>query len=333
VSKSLTGGLKPFLGYFIAAACLIWVFHDIHFERLFVNVSRIRWGLVGLGLVFDVLSYVFQGIRWRYLLNPVGPISVLRTTQATYAGLFINEVLPMRIGEIGRGYLVSRWMSTGFVRILPSMALERLFEGIWLAAGIGITAILVPLPANLVRSADIFGGGVLALTVAFVVYIIRSPREREDKRTDGTERHPVGKFRSLLRRLGSGLREIGLTRYTYLAFGLTLFIFAGEALAFWMILFGYGIAASFWVGAAVFLIIQFGTALPNAPANVGSYQFFCVLALTLFGVDKTTATGFSIIVFIVLTVPLLLIGFVALGKSGTTLAALRKDIRNLTAKK
>jgi hypothetical protein len=36
--------------------------------------------------------------------------------------------------------------------------------------------------------------------------------------------------------------------------------------------------------------------IPNAPANVGSYQFFSVLGLTLFGVDKTVAAGFSIAV-------------------------------------
>jgi len=56
----------------------------------------------------------------------------------------------------------------------------------------------------------------------------------------------------------------------------------------------YGLGLSFWVGAAVFLILHFGTALPNAPSNVGTYQFFTVLGLTLFGIDKTTATGFSV---------------------------------------
>jgi glycosyltransferase 2 family protein len=333
MNKSSSGALKASFGYIIAAVCLAWVFHDIQFDRLFSNVGRMKWGLVGLGLGFDVLSYVFQGVRWHFLLRPVGPISIVRTTQATYAGLFINEVFPMRIGEIARGYLVSRWMSAGFVRILPSMALERLFEGIWLAAGIGTTAILVPMPVRLVRSADILGGLVLALTAAFVILVFRAPRRPEKGSPGRASNNPIARAKSILAGLGSGFREIGLTRFTWLAFGVTLLIFAGQAMAFWMILLGYGIQASFWVGAAVFLIIHFGTALPNAPANVGSYQFFCVLALTLFGVDKTAATGFSIVVFILLTLPLLGIGFVALGKSGTTLAGIRKDIKAMAGTK
>jgi glycosyltransferase 2 family protein len=331
MSKRIRDVLKAGLGYIVAAACLGWVFHDIHPGRLFAEIPRIRWGLVALGLICDILSYVCQGVRWHFLLRPLGRVSVLRATQATYAGLFINEILPMRVGEPARAFLVSRWIPAPFVRVIPSMALERLFEGIWLAAGIGLTAILVPLPGSLVRSADILGVAVLALTAFFVVFAFRAP-----KTPPLTKSVPslgwIGKARSALRGLGDGFREIGLTRYTYLAFGVSLGLFVFQALSFWLILIGYGIGLSFWAGAAVFLIVHFGTALPNAPANVGSYQFFCVLGLTLFGVDKTLATGFSVVVFILLTLPLLLLGALALGRSGTTLSSLRKDLKGLTVR-
>jgi hypothetical protein len=41
------------------------------------------------------------------------------------------------------------------------------------------------------------------------------------------------------------------------------------------------------------LIVRLGTMIPNAPANVGSFQFFTFLALGSFGVEKTVAAGFS----------------------------------------
>jgi glycosyltransferase 2 family protein len=324
--------LNSILGYLVAAVGLVWVFHDIHPGRLFAEISRIQCGLVALGIVCDVLSYVCQGVRWHLLLRPLGGVSILRATQATYAGLFINEVLPMRVGEPARAFLVSRWIPAPFVRVIPSMALERLFEGIWLAAGIGLTAMLVPLPANLIRSADVLGVTVLALTAAFFFFVFRKPKRPPAVREGVPRFRWVGRARSVLRGLGEGFREIGLTRHTYMAFGISLGLFVFQALSFWLILVGYGIGLSFWVGAAVFLIVHFGTALPNAPANVGSYQFFCVLGLTLFGVDKTLATGFSVVVFILLTLPLLLLGSIALGRSGTTLSSLRKDLRGLAAR-
>ncbi len=91
----------------------------------------------------------------------------------------------------------------------------------------------------------------------------------------------------------------------------------------------YGLSTPFWVGAVVFLIVHLGTAVPNAPANVGTYQFFCVIGLTMFGIEKTLATGFSVVVFVLLTIPLWVIGFFALSRSGTTLYTIRSEVNAL----
>jgi hypothetical protein len=90
---------------------------------------------------------------------------------------------------------------------------------------------------------------------------------------------------------------------TWLAFALSLAFLMAQMLAFWLVLRGYGLNVSIWTSATVLMIVHLGTAVPNAPANVGTYQFFCVLALTLFGVEKTAATAFSVIAFVILTIP------------------------------
>lgn len=81
-----------------------------------------------------------------------------------------------------------------------------------------------------------------------------------------------------------------------------------------------------WTGIIVFLIVHIGTAIPNTPANVGTYQFFCVVGLTLFGVEKTLAAGFSLVVFIILTIPIWALGFLALSRSGTTLYEIKSQM-------
>jgi hypothetical protein len=59
-----------------------------------------------------------------------------------------------------------------------------------------------------------------------------------------------------------------------------------------------------------------GTILPQAPGNVGAFQFFTVLALSLFAVDKATATGFATMMFVIVTVPLWLAGLIAVAMTG-----------------
>jgi len=316
------------VGYLLAALFLAWVFHGIQFGRLFENVSRITWPLVALGLLFDTLAYFCAAVSWHFLLQPIGRISFIRTAQAIYAGLFLNEVLPMRVGELARAYLVSGWLGSDMLRVVPSMAIQRLFEGVWVAIGIGLTAIFVPLPRDIVRSADVLGLIVLAGAVFFVLYVVW--RRRHPLPDPAVRTGPAGFRQRLgghLRNLGHGFGDIGLTWKTALAFGVTFFLFAFQAVCFWLLLTAYHIHLSFWAGAAVFLIIHFGTSLPNAPANIGAYQFFCVLGLQLFSIDKTLATGFSFVVFILLTLPLLGIGFIALGQSGLSVRSLRDKLR------
>ena len=70
------------------------------------------------------------------------------------------------------------------------------------------------------------------------------------------------------------------------------------------------------------MIIKVGTVIPNAPGNLGSYQFFCVLGMGLFGVDKSAAAAFSMLTFGIFTVPLLIGGAIAVAASGFKFRAL-----------
>jgi urea transporter len=88
----------------------------------------------------------------------------------------------------------------------------------------------------------------------------------------------------------------------------------------------YGLHLPFSAALVVLLVINLGVSLPNAPANVGAYQFFCVLGLTVFQVDRTTATGFSIFGFLALTFPFVFLGFAALMRSGLSMRSMREKV-------
>jgi uncharacterized protein (TIRG00374 family) len=332
--KNIKEIARQVFGYVIAAACLVWVFHGIRGEKLIGQLKNIRWGWVAVAVASDILSYVCQGARWRLLLRPIGNISTMRATRAIYAGLFTNEIVPFRAGELVRAYLVSRWQGVTLLAVIPSMAVERLFDGIWLAVGIGLTAIFVHLPENLLKATDIFGGVVLIAVAIFIVVIIRKQKTPDlQPPACGGFWKPVSFIASLVARLAQGIRNIGTSRYFYLALFSSSLILICQILSFWLVMQAYGLHLSLWIGAAVFIIVHFGTALPNAPSNIGTYQFFTVLGLALFGIEKTTATGFSVAVFIILTVPLWIIGLAAIAETGMRLKDIRREIGELISRK
>jgi uncharacterized membrane protein YbhN (UPF0104 family) len=302
-------------GYLVAAACLVWVFHDVDARPMLEAARRLEWRLVALGIAVDLCAYFLQGLRWKLLLRPVGPISWSRAAQAIYAGLFTNGVLPMRAGEVVRAYVVSRRMQAPVSAVFPSVVVERLFDGAWLTAAVGITAALLPLPHPFRMAGDLLGVLIVGAAVLFLYEVLREPPPPRPAHGH----HPALHTPHWLTRFRQGFQLIGRRRSTYLALGLSLVVLAGQALAFWLVMRGYGFEFGFLKGAAVLVIVTLGTTIPTAPANIGTYQFACVVGLTLLGVDKTQASGFSLVVFAVLTIPLLVAGALAFARSGASL--------------
>ncbi len=321
---------RRLIGYLLAISGLAWVLHDVHLGTMFASMRRIRWIWVAPAILFDVLSYLCQGVRWRYLLRPVGSVSTLQTTQAIYAGLLTNEVTPLRVGELVRAYLVSRWARVRFLSVVPSIAAERLFDGVWLAIAIGITAMLVPLPRDLVVGGNVLAIVVIAATASFLYLVNR--RRREGPPNAGEARPEVNQPRSLgkmISQVAEGIGRIGLSRDSIAALLVSPLILVFQGVALWLMMVAYGFSLSAWAGMAVFLILHLGTALPNAPSNIGTYQFFCVVGLTLFGIEKSVATGFSFVAFFLLTLPLWVLGLLAIARSSMTLPAIRHEIDRL----
>ncbi len=322
---------KVLLGYLLAAAFLVWVFHDVDFHELLQDAAHIDWWWVAAAIACDVASYLSQGLRWSLLLRPIGTISTLRATQAIYAGLFANEILPLRVGEALRTFLVSRWLPADLTSVVSSVLVERFLDAIWLALTAGLAVLIVPLPHYLVEAEEFLAAFVFGSTALFVYLVVRKERtvEAGNNRQRGGLRGRLGR---VIGRIALALRRIGQSRQLYgasLASAALLFL---QILALWFMMLAYGMPLSLGHGAVVLLIVHLGTAIPSAPSNLGSYQFFAVVGLTLFGVDKTTAAGFSVVAFLLLTFPLWALGLLALGRTGLSLRQIRTEMAGLAAR-
>jgi len=83
-------------------------------------------------------------------------------------------------------------------------------------------------------------------------------------------------------------------------------------------------AVPFTAALVVFIFIGFGTALPQAPGMVGTYQYACVLALGLFGVAESDAFAYGLVLNAIQLGTLVAQGLVALATSGTSIGEIRR---------
>jgi glycosyltransferase 2 family protein len=310
--------------YLVAGVCLFWVFHDIHPHRLAAAMAHIDWWLwvVGIGLQF--LAYFVVAYEWQFLLRPLGRLPLRRAAQAVFAGRFANDVLPLQMGYLVRCVLAARWMNLGIVSVFPSLIVERLWDGMWLAIGIGLAAFLLPLPPDVLRAAKLFGGLVLAGTAATVIVVLRrSSADTGRPISMESSLRPIQRLRLAFGQLTNGMRDIVRSGLLAPVLGLSLLKLVIQAIAFLGFLQAYDLHLPVLAGAAVFLAGYLGICVPSTPAGTGTFQLFVVAALTAFGIDKSVAAGFALLTFVSITVPLACAGFSALAQTGLRLKEVR----------
>lgn len=126
---------------------------------------------------------------------------------------------------------------------------------------------------------------------------------------------------------------MALSRNSLVAFLLSLAMLILQGMSFWLVMRAYGLSLPLLAGVAVILIVHLGSAVPTVPGNIGTYQFFTVVGLKLFGVDKAAASGFSMVVYAVLSLPVFVFGFWSLGRSGLTLFDIKPGCEKRFAQK
>jgi hypothetical protein len=301
----------PTAGYTLSALSLIWVFHGFNLQQTLADLASLDWRYVSVAVIFDLAVYLSHGWRWNILLRPIARVPFWRSVQAIYIGLYANEILPLRTGEVIRCYLLAHWNDLPISLAFSSAAIERILDGIWLVVALLITTRLVPLPAYLIDGTEVMGIG-LCFLLGLLIFIAVHKQKA----------HAVV-WASGLRHIVEGIHAMGNWRTLLAASGASLVYLALQIVPVWALMEGYGLDLSIWAAAAVYIILRLGTVIPNAPGNAGLYQFFCVLGLGLFNVPKSTAVGFSLMMFGVLTLPLLIGGFVAVALTGLKLGDIR----------
>jgi hypothetical protein len=309
------------IAYALSLACLLWVYHDFDWKNELPRLAKIHWAWILVAVAADVLVYVSQAWRWNRLLTPLGNLPLGKSVQAIYIGLFANEVLPLRSGELIRCYLLAVWNRLSFPIIVSSAIIERLIDGVWLIAGFILAAMIVPMPGELQTAAYILAV-VVGSIGGLVVFAVLNKKFAQHAVTGH-------RWSDVLRSLVEGLHLMGRARSFPAAVLLSTVYLGLQVIPLHAMLAGYGLNLHWGAGALVLVVLRLGTVVPGPPGNVGVFHFFCYLALhKVLGVDPQTAKLVTGMMFFAITVPLLAAGAVALAFTGSEIKEIYRRARD-----
>jgi len=292
----------------ISAVCLYWTLRDAHLGELKDDLLTMNWWWVMVAVIADIGVYMWQGLRWSLLLQPLANVGFWPAVRAVYVGLFSNEVLPFRVGELVRCYLLGSWNKLPFTVMLSSALIERVFDGIWLSLCMLVTLFYVPFPRSFRYVVDL-GYFTAAVALGLALLLTAAVHFREQAHTllrgDG--------WRRQLRVVVDDLQLIGRSRYMYFSFIQSLPYLLLSTIPIYASMLGYGFDLSLSVAFAVMVILRLGSVVPQAPGNIGVYQFLTKETLVkIFDVVPDQAARFSLVLWGIVTLPLLLGGLLAL---------------------
>ena len=312
----------------VSIACLAWALQGISWTELWEDVRELDWRWVSIAAVADVLIYVVQAWRWGLLLLPVAPVSPWASVGAIYVGLFANEVLPLHAGELIHCFLMARWTKIPISVTMASALIERIFDGMLLIIGLLLSLRYIrhfPLSSGHHRAIGIITTGSIFLAIllfvcAALLAVAMYWREQAlDALLDA-------RLFSWAHVFIEDLHRIGHSRYLYFSAAVSIPYLLIQIVPIYAIMQAYGFDGVSWAQAgALMVLLRLGTVLPQAPGNIGLFQVVSTLVLTLFGVPGATARRFAAILFAVVTLPLLIVGFVALVASGSKMGDIQRE--------
>jgi glycosyltransferase 2 family protein len=122
------------------------------------------------------------------------------------------------------------------------------------------------------------------------------------------------------------LHRIGHSRYLYLSAVASIPYLLIQIVPIYAIMQAYGFDAVSWAQAgALMILLRLASVVPQAPGNVGLFQLLSLLGLTLFGVQGAMARRFTLILWGVVTLPLLIVGLIALVASGAKITNIHRE--------
>ncbi len=320
-SRRLPPWLGPGLVYTLSLACLLWVYHDFDWRKEIPRLARVHWAWIALAVASDILVYVSQAWRWNILLRPIAKLPLWRSVQAIYIGLFANELLPLRSGELIRCYLVTVWDRLPFPMVLSSALIERLIDGVWLICGFALISPYVSLPGEIEA-----GVWVLAALVAGIGGLVVFATFHRGFAQHVTTRH---RWSAPARTLVEGLHAMGHARSFPVAVVASIIYLLLQVIPIHAMLEGYNLDLPWGSAAVVLVVLRLGAVVPGAPGNIGLFHLCAYLALhRMLGVDAQTAKAIAGAMFFIITVPLLAGGAAALAMTGGEIGEIYRAAHN-----
>lgn len=233
-------------------------------------------------------------------------------------GWAANNLLPARLGELVRAYVMGKQAHISKSSTLTTILIERIFDGMILVFFLILIIPYFKFPQwvhNLeITGICLFGGMFLLFIIIqkkhnYFLILIQKLTNRFSLRLRTKVNEFSRKFLQGLECLANPYRQLLVVFYS-------LLIWIIEGITYYIILRGFRIDLPLAAAFFTLIIVNVGILIPSSPGYIGAFQFFAILALSLFKINSGTALSFSLVLHAIQYLPVTLLGILFMNHLG-----------------
>jgi len=265
--------LRTLLGFAIAGLVILLFLRNFNFKEALHNMATANILLLILATVVFYSSLPLRGFRWGSLLKPSGVrMSSLTLSHYYFLSWFANAILPARIGDIYRAYLLKKNKSVSISLSLGVIFSERVLD-------LAVTAVLLVLSGSYFWAIlkDVNEGryllwglmaivGLVAVFIAAIFFLPTISKKIPERWRGKVEQFSTGIFKwpALLPKITC----------------LTALIWLSEALRLYLVFLAFGVKSGFLMALFISQASLILMSIPLSPAGLGLVELLMLKLLS-----------------------------------------------------
>ncbi|GJQ57646.1 MAG: UPF0104 family protein [Candidatus Scalindua sp. AMX11] len=287
-------------GIIISLIFVYFTFKGVNFEDTLKGLGNANYTFLALALIIAIIPTLLRAMRLQIIVSPIKKTSLRKLFPITCIGFMAIVLFPLRTGELVRPYLLHQESKISLTSSLAIIFLERVFDSLILLCMLVIVILNSDVSSMITRS----GYGLL-VTLLILISIIVFIYFRTDMvlrllmpLTDRCSKKWQLKIEKIVKNVADGFHIISRPKILFYTLFLSLLLWALTGLTIYALFYFLQLNLPLICAFTVLIITIVGVSVPAAPGFLGTFQFACIMALSLFNVPKENAVLFSMVYYL-----------------------------------
>jgi glycosyltransferase 2 family protein len=338
LEQALLRDKKFWIGVLISVFFLYLAFREENFGQIAAALGKVQYWALIPALVFYFAGVWIRAVRWGVLLSPlrrgIHPYHLFKVLVIGYMG---NDILPARLGDVIRVYVLSRRERVTKSATLATILVERIFDGLTMIGFLTVSALFIALNSEMTTILRVTSALFVAGLLVFI-FLAASPDRITTMVRLILGRSPIGalipvalheRALHMTSSFVEGLAVLRSWRGVLSVMGLSVAAWAAEATMYYIIgAWGFGLTLPVHAYTITTAAANLGTLVPSSPGYIGVFDGIAKVVLAgLFKIDSSLALSYVVVLHAALYFPVTIWGLFYMARESVSwreLAALEK---------